>query len=131
MNQQALVGDFLDDGVLEHVGRLGHEALLVDDFEGFQLSEEAFELSAEPSDPLEQTSKELSADDGGELHGSLTVPAETIQARHDDALDGRGDVDLIQALREAVAAILPTQDPEVQEHLRDLFDEERDTFGLG
>jgi hypothetical protein len=35
--QEALVGDILDHGVLEDVGWLRHEALLVDDLQGLQL----------------------------------------------------------------------------------------------
>jgi hypothetical protein len=52
--EQAVVGDVLDDGVLEDVGRLAQQALLVDDLERFELLEQPLELAGQPRDPLEQ-----------------------------------------------------------------------------
>jgi hypothetical protein len=43
LHQQALIGDILDHGVLEDVGRLRPMALFVDHLQRLQLAEQPFE----------------------------------------------------------------------------------------
>src|SRR5256884_8353548 len=74
--QQAVVGDVLDHGVLEDVGRLVEEPELVDDLELFQFEEQPLQSVLEPADTLEQTHEELPPDHRGELDPALAVVAE-------------------------------------------------------
>ena len=92
--EQAAVGHVLDHGVLEDVGGLGQQALLVDDLERLQLAQQSLELLAHPGHSLQQADQELPSDDGGELHGALAVLAEPVEAGHDDVVDGVGHADL-------------------------------------
>ena len=87
LDEQALVGDILDHRVLEDVGRLGQEPLLVDDLERLQFLKESLQLAGESRDALQRASQELTADHRGELHGPLAVLAEPVEARHDDVVE--------------------------------------------
>ncbi len=122
--EQALVGHVLDEGVLEDVGRLGRQRELVDDLELLELGQELGEPLGEPGHPLEEPAEELTPDDRRELHGPLAVLAEPVQARHDDALDGVGHVQGARAFRDPIAIALAPQDPEVEQGLGDLLDEQ-------
>src|SRR5262249_61640057 len=82
LDEQALVGDVLNDGVLEDVSWLRQEPLLVDDLEGFQLLKESLQFARAPCDPFQQATEELATDHRGELHGPLAVLAEPVPARH-------------------------------------------------
>jgi len=130
LDEQALVGDVLDYRVLEDVGRLGQEPLLVDDLQRLQLLEETLQLARESRDPLEQPAEELTADHRGELHGALALLAEPVQARHDDVADGVRDRGVPDRSHDAKAAVVTLEDAEVQERLGDFLDEERDALGL-
>jgi hypothetical protein len=70
------------------------------------------------------------ADHRRELHGALAVLAEPVQARHDDVVDRVRDGGVADRSHDAKSAVLTLQNAEVQECLRDFFDEERDTLGL-
>src|SRR5947208_2244606 len=71
LHQEAVVGDVLDHCVLEDVGRLRQEALLVDDLERLELAQEAVDLGRQPGDPLQQPDEELPADHRRELDGPV------------------------------------------------------------
>jgi hypothetical protein len=43
LHQQTVIGDILDHGVLEGVGGLRHESLLVNNLQGLQLTQQPFE----------------------------------------------------------------------------------------
>ena len=87
-----MVGDILDHGVLEDVGRLRHEPLLVDDLQGLQLAQQPFKAIAQPGDTRQEPHQELPTDHRGQLHGAFPVLPETVQAGHNDPLDGLRDV---------------------------------------
>jgi hypothetical protein len=89
--QQAVVGHVLDDRVLEDVGGLRQEALLVDELERLQLAQHRVHLLAHARDPAQRADQELSPDDRGELHRPLALLAEPVEAGHDDVVDGAGD----------------------------------------
>ena len=128
--QEAVVGHVLDHRVLEDVGGLGQEPLLVDDLQRLQLLEESLELPGQPGDALQQSLQELAADDRRELDGALAVLPEPVEARHDDALDGVGHAHLAHPLDHPEAAVLAPEDAEIEERLRHLLDEERHALGL-
>jgi hypothetical protein len=115
--------------VLEDVGGLGQEPLLVDDFERLQLPQEPLQLPGEASDPLQQAAHELAADHRRELHRPLAVLAETIETGHDDPVDGVGD-GYLGALHHPVVAVLEPEQAQVEQCLRHLLDEERHALGL-
>jgi len=48
--------------VLEDVGGLRHEPLLVDDFQGLQLAQQPFESLAQPGDARQEPHQELPTD---------------------------------------------------------------------
>ncbi len=128
--EQAVVGHVLDDGVLEDVGGLGQEALLVDDLEGLQLAQEPVELPAHSGHPPQQPDEELPSDDGGELHSPLAVVAEPVESGHDDVVDGAGHADLRPVLDERDAIAVAAQHADVEQGLGDLLDEQRHAFRL-
>ena len=128
--QQAVVGDVLDHGMLEDVGRFREKALLVDDLESLELLQEALERPAEAGDALQEPLEELPANDRSQLDGTLAVIAEAVESRHDDPLDRVGHADLGHSFDHAVAAVLPRQHPEVEEGLCHLLHEKRHAFSL-
>ena len=63
-------------------------------------------------------------DDRGELDGAFAVLTEAVQPGHDNCLDGVRHVHLGEAFDQAIAAVLPPQDAEVEEGLGDLLNEQ-------
>ena len=128
--EQALVRHVLDERVLEDVRGLGRQAQLVDDLEVLQLLEQPREPLREPGHSLEQAPEELPADDRGQLHGALAVLAQSVEASHDDALDGVGDVEVPDTLHHAVAVAFSPEQAEIEQGPDHLLDEEGHAFGL-
>src|SRR5208282_1649363 len=106
LHQQAAVGNVLDHRMLEDVRRLGEQSMLVDDFQRFQFSEQTLELAGQSGHSLEQSHDELSADHGCKLNHSLSVDAEPIEPRHDDALHGIGNAQILERLGHPVMPVL-------------------------
>ena len=86
--------------------------------------------SLKPGDARQEPHQELPADHRGQLHRAFAVLAETVQAGHDDALDGVGHAHLAETFHEAVAAVLPPEDAQIEEGLGHLLDEQRHALGL-
>ena len=59
LHEHRVVGDVVGQRVLEHVGELGEERLLVDQLERLELAQEVFRSTADIGDPLEQATGEL------------------------------------------------------------------------
>ena len=116
--------------MLEHVGGLLQQALLVDDLQGLEVAQEPIEPAGVTGQTLQQPVHELAADHRCELDGALAVVPEPIQTRHDDAVHGVGDADLGEALHDAVAVGGGRQHAEVEQGLGHLLDEERHAFRL-
>ena len=87
LQEEAVIGDILDDRMLEDVGGLRQQTLFVDNFERLQLLQQALEFSGETGHPLQQSHHELAANNGSYLHRALAVGAEAVEPRHDDALN--------------------------------------------
>jgi hypothetical protein len=131
LDEQALVRDVLDDRVLEDVGGLGQEPLLVDDLQRFQFLKESLQLDAgEARDALEQAAEELTTDHRGELHGTLAVLAEAVEARHDDVVDGVRDHRVADRPHDTKAAVFALENPEVEQRFGHFLDEQRHPFRL-
>ena len=116
--------------VLEHVGQLGEEGLFIDQLDGLQLGQEVLGPPVQVGDAIEESPRELAADDGRELQRLLRRVGQPIDARHDDVLDRVGDDDLVEMSGQDIASAVPTDDAHLLQRLHDLFDEERIAFGL-
>ena len=121
--QEAVVGDILDHGVLEDIGRLRQEPLLINDLQGLQLAQQPFESLAQSGDTRQQPHQELPTDHRGELHGAFAVVPEAVQAGHNDPLNGLRDAHLAEIFHETVSTILTLEDAEIKQGLGHLLDE--------
>src|SRR5215468_9194633 len=79
--QEAVIGDVLDDRVLEDVRRLLQRPLLVDELEALQLAEQLLETLAHLRHATQQAHEELASDNRRDLHRALAVLTEPIQPR--------------------------------------------------
>jgi hypothetical protein len=71
LDQERVVGHVVGQRVLEHVGQLGKDALLIDQLDGLQLAEEFLRAAAHVRDPLEQPAGKFPSDDRRELERLL------------------------------------------------------------
>ncbi len=93
LEEQALIGHILDDGVLEDVLHLGKETLLMDQLHVRQCLEATLDFGGDLRDAGEEAEPELSADDGRRLRRPFHSVLEPVQARTDDVLDGGRELD--------------------------------------
>ena len=63
LHQKRVVRDLVSESVLEHVGQLGEEALLVDELDRFELSQKLFGSLPDLSQAVHQPAGKLPADD--------------------------------------------------------------------
>src|SRR6516162_7783245 len=116
--------------MLEDIGGLRNQALLVDNLQCLQLAQQSLELAAKASYSFQQTSQELAADYGGKLHCTLALLAEAVEPRHDYPLDSVRDSQFAQGLGHSVVAILTGNETQIEQRLGDFFNEERHPFRL-
>jgi hypothetical protein len=130
LHQETLVGDILDHRVLEDVGGLRHEPLLVDDLQGLQLAQQPFKSLAQSGDTRQQPHQELPPDHRGHLHRAFAVVPKAVQGGHNDPLDGVRDMHLVKIFHESVGPILPLEDPQIKQSLSHLLDEQGHALGF-
>jgi hypothetical protein len=130
LQQEAVVGNVLDDGVLEDVGRFRHEPLLIDDLQSLQLTQQPCEALTQPGDTRQQPHQELPTDHRGHLHGAFRVVPETVQAGHNDPLDGVRDMHLTESFHETVATIVALEHAQIEQGLRHFLNEQRHALGF-
>ena len=92
--EEAVVGNFLREGMLEDVLEFGEEPLLVDQFETLEVEQVGFQVFFHLRDGLEDAKGELPADHGGDVHDSFETFVEAVDTGGDDPLDGVGDLDV-------------------------------------
>ena len=117
--------------VLEHVGQLGKELLLVDELDGFELPQEIVgaltAISASRSSRRRVNSRPITEASWSVFFGRLVQP---IDAGHDHVLDRVGDDDLVEPPGQHVAARRSGERRRLLQRLDDLLDEERVALGL-
>ena len=86
----------LGQRVFEHVGQFGQEALLIDEFEGFEFLKIRFDTLVDVGHALEQAVRKLPTDDRRELQRLLGCLRQAVNACHEDILDGVGNHNLLQ-----------------------------------
>jgi hypothetical protein len=96
-----------------------------------QLAEQPVESLAQPGDTREEPHQELPSDHGGQLHGAFAIIPETVQAGHNNPLDGVRDMHLAETFDETVATILALEDAQIEQGLRHFLDKQRYALGLG
>jgi hypothetical protein len=112
------------DEVLEHVGQLGEEGLLIDQLDGLEVAKEPLGLAADVGDPVEQASRELAPDDRGQLKALLGCLVEPVDPRGDHVLNRLWDHDLLEASGQDVSRPFAADGPHLLERLDDLLHEE-------
>jgi hypothetical protein len=71
--EETVIGDFLGQGMLERVLQVGKDALLVDKFQVFQLTEAVIELRLHVRNALQQACRELPPNYRRSLHDVFVV----------------------------------------------------------
>ncbi len=87
LGRHALVGDLVREGVLEHVGELRVQRLLVDELEAAERLDLRPHAVAGLGDPLQEAQHELAADHGRDLDRALAFPGQTVEARGEHVVD--------------------------------------------
>lgn len=77
----------MGERVLEGIGQLGEDPLLLDELERLEPSQHLFGDVPEVGDTVQELARELAADDGGELQGRLRGSLQAVDARHQEVLD--------------------------------------------
>src|SRR4029453_8896 len=108
------IGDILDHGVLEDVGWFRQQPLLIDDLQGLQLAQQPFEAIAQSGNTRQQPHQELPTDHRGELYGTFSLVSETVQASHNDPLNGVRDMPFTETFHETVGTILALEDTQIE-----------------
>ena len=129
--EQRRVGDVLDERVLEEVPRARGPASLVNQLGGGELRERAQQRRlVHQGHRLDQLVRELAAEDRAEL-GHLARGAEAIESGHERVLQCGRNRQRREGPGQHVAVRFLAQQPRFQDHLEQLFDEERHPVGLG
>src|SRR5262249_10936420 len=119
------VGDFLGERMLERIDRFREEGPLV-----YKLPrDEAVERGLEEErvsarHPREDRQREFLAADRGRLQSALLVVAETVDARGEDSLNGRGDRQLRRVAQHPVRSAAASENAALVERQHDFFEEE-------
>src|SRR3990172_8662052 len=108
VQEDAFVGRFLDQRVLENVLEFRNPASLADELDVLQFRKVPVQFTLRFSDCPEHPVKKAPADDRGQLEYLLQVFIQSIHASHDHALDGVGDADLILPIRAPYSRSRPT-----------------------
>src|SRR5438132_897789 len=120
------VGDFLGQRVLEGVLDLRIERLLVEELGSRERMESGGQVSvAEISNAPENRLGEPLADHRRRLQHPLLPLGETVDARGEDALHGRGQADLLRGPDQLVRTPASRDHARLDQRLDDLLDEER------
>lgn len=104
------------EGVLEYEGGIREKAPLVQELrilEGGEVPEKL--LLGKLHDRFDEPVTELPLDKGTHLERLLCPFRQGIHTRHDDVLDGGGDADTLEFLRDAVNVVLPLDEAETLE----------------
>jgi hypothetical protein len=116
--EQRRIGDVVGEGVLEHVGELGVDALLVDQLEPPQLVQQLGRF-LRLGHALEEAHRELTPDHRSDLQRAFRPFVEAVDAGEEHLLDRGGDL-----LPDSLVCILPIQQPAFVQGFDDLLDEE-------
>ncbi len=124
--QQPAVGDLVRERVLERVLEIRIEPGLVDELGRLQPVEPAAErLVGQLGDRLEQCQRHVLADDRGDLQEALVLRGKPVDAGRQDRLDGGGNLDRLDRLRQPIPASLPHQRLRLHQRPDRLLQEER------
>ena len=123
-SEQAVVGDVLDDGVLEAVLRLGKDAGLVNQLQALEGLDVGGDRRRSIGESGEQAHAELAADHRGRLDGALDRLPEAIDAGPDDVLHRVGKRPVSLAAPRSAGA-LGTEQAALRQRTGHFLDEER------
>ena len=120
--EQAAVGHLVGERVLEGVLEVGEEARLVEELGGLEVGEAvgAARPSGSSAIACEQGDGHVLADDRGGLEEALVLRRQPVDARRQDRLHRRRDLDGVRRLRQPVGAALARRAPRSRRGVRTL-----------
>jgi hypothetical protein len=127
--EQGVIGDVLDDRMLEDELQLGDESRLVDEFMVLQDPEVALHPRGRLRDPSQQLQAEFAADDGGGLDRALHGLIQAVDPGPDDVLHSPRQLDPRRPRRPPAFA-RTRENAALGEGVRDFLDEQRVPLGL-
>ena len=96
--------------MLESVLEIGKELCLVEELGGLKLGQACAQLVlGKLGDSLQECERHILADDCGRLQQSLVLGRQPVDARRQDRLSGRRDLQIVRRLRQAIGAALAGQ----------------------
>ena len=128
--EQRLVGHIVRQRVLEHVFQLWRAGLLVDQLYRSELPQGLPRVALQRRHTLDEPGGELPSNDRGDLERCLGALRQPVDAGHDDALDGVGDVRVGEGAGQAVALVHALERAVLHQGLRQFLDVERIALGL-
>ncbi len=88
LEKQAIIGDFLGEGMLEDVFQFRKKTLLVNELQALKIEEMGFEILFHLCDSKKDAKDKVLANDGCHLHGPLQVIFQSIHPGRNYPLDG-------------------------------------------